>query len=424
MKKCCDSSEKGEILKSEPVGGSAKVTVKRSHSASTNSTSSTDSTVNLRKRITFLFGSSAVFFVVILWSLSSYLTSNVLDNYKYPIVVTVANNISFLFYFIFLVLPDPMMEFLKNQKEKDGTVSSAEEAIEIEEGSGGDLENNRGQSTGNNSAVNDTGKLPPLTLKETARIAYIFFILYFLSNFLLNFSLQDGKITSVSNLTSTSGFFTLIIGYVYGVEILSVLRLSAVALSVVATLLSVISPDFSLSSDSTVAAFFALSSAFAYGVYSIYLKKATKDESRVSMPLLFAFVGLYTLLSIIPIMIVCHCTGLYVIELPDRKTTIYIVINAIVGALIPNYMWNIAFSLTTPLMVAIGLAFCTPLGVLAGWFKNEIILPQEVAAIIIIILSFCLLNLASLNKPLDDDIDSKFLSILGLKQPRRLKEKS
>ena len=407
MKNCCDSSERGEISKSEPIG---KGTVKRIPS-STSSASSADSAVNLRKRVTFLFGSGAVFFVVILWTLSSYLTSSVLDNYKYPIVLTVANNLSFLLYFIFLIVPDPMMAFLKNQNEKDGTVSSAEEAVEVEENETGELDKEA-------KAVEREEKLPPLTLGETARIAFVFFILYFMSNFLLNFSLQDGELASVSNLSSTSGFFTLLLGYFYGVEILSVLRLSAVALSVSAVLLSVFKSGFSLTSDSTIAAIFALSSAFAYGVYSIYLKKATKDESRLSMPLLFAFVGLYTLIIIVPIMVVCHIAGWYVIEIPDYKVFANILVNAIVGALIPNYMWNIAFSLTTPLMVAIGLAFCTPLGVLASWIKNEKISLEDFIAAGIIIVSFCLLNLASLNKPLDQEIDAKFTSILGLEKKK------
>lgn len=404
----CDTSEKEEILKSEIVV--SKGSIKRNSSPAV-SHSSTDSAINLRKRITFLFGSGAVFFVVILWTLSSYLTSSVLKNYKFPIVITVANNLSFLVYFVFLIIPDPMMEFLKNQNEKDGTVSSSGEAaledVEIQAVNG--LDNG-------DENIENSVKLEPLTLKETSRVALIFFILYFLSNFLMNFSLQDGKLTSVSNLSSTSGFFTLLLGYFFGVEVLSTLRLLAVILSVIATLLSVFVPGFSWTSGSTYAAFFALSSAFAYGVYSIYLKKATKDESRISMPLLFAFVGLYTLLIIVPVLVASHLFGYYIIELPDSKTCMSIFINAIVGALIPNYMWNIAFSLTTPLMVAIGLAFCTPLGVLAGWFNNDTIYPQDIIASSIIILSFCILNLASLNKPLDNQIDSIIVSFLKLKR--------
>lgn len=349
--------------------------------------------VALRKKTTFLLGSVSLFAVVFLWTFSSYLTSHVLDNYDQPFIITVASSLSFLIYFIFLVIPDPMMKFQSSEAVKQSDDEEKEKVEDKEE------------------------SLPPLTLNETARVAFVFFLLYFCSNCLLNFSLGSGDLASVSNLASTSGFFTLLIGYLAGVEILSTLRMGAVFLSVVATLLTVI-PDFSFSSKSTQAAFFALSSALAYGLYSIYLKKVTKDESRVSMPMLFAFVGLYTLIFIIPGLTFAHFMGWYVVKMPSNDAAMNILINAIIGGLIPNYMWNVAFSLTTPLMVAIGLSFSTPLGVVAGYIKKGELKTESVIAAIIIILSFCLLNLASLNKPLDDDIDAMVLKCLGVKQTK------
>lgn len=351
--------------------------------------------VALRKKTTFLLGSVSLFAVVFLWTFSSYLTSHVLDNYDQPFIITVASSLSFLIYFIFLVIPDPMMKFQSSE--------AVEQSLDEEKDKVEDKE--------------EIESLPPLTLYETARVAFVFFLLYFCSNCLLNFSLGSGDLASVSNLASTSGFFTLLIGYLAGVEILSTLRMGAVFLSVVATLLTVI-PDFSVSSKSTQAAFFALSSALAYGLYSIYLKKVTKDESRVSMPMLFAFVGLYTLIFIIPGLAFAHVMGWYVVNMPSSDAATNILINAIIGGLIPNYMWNVAFSLTTPLMVAIGLSFSTPLGVVAGYIKKGELKTESVIAAIIIILSFCLLNLASLNKPLDDEIDAKVLKCLGLKQTK------
>lgn len=352
--------------------------------------------VALRKKTktSFLLGSVSLFAVVFLWTFSSYLTSHVLDNYDQPFIITVASSLSFLIYFIFLVVPDPMMKF-QSSETVNQIVDEEKERVEYKE-----------------------EPLPPLTLNETARVAFVFFLLYFCSNCLLNFSLGSGDLASVSNLASTSGFFTLLIGYLAGVEILSTLRMGAVFLSVIATLLTVI-PEFSFSSKSTQAAFFALSSALAYGLYSIYLKKVTKDESRVSMPMLFAFVGLYTLIFIIPGLAFAHFIGWYVVKMPSSDAAMNILINAIIGGLIPNYMWNVAFSLTTPLMVAIGLSFSTPLGVVAGYIKKGELKTESVIAAIIIILSFCLLNLASLNKPLDDEIDAKVLKCLGMKQTKK-----
>lgn len=362
--------------------------------------SGADAVALRKKKTTFLLGSVALFAVVLLWTFSSYLTSHVLDDYDQPFIITVASSLSFLIYFIFLVIPDPMMK-----------IQSGEVAVRS-------LEADAEQMTKKMERAEEEESLPPLTLNDTARIAFVFFLLYFCSNCLLNFSLGSGDLASVSNLASTSGFFTLLIGYLADVEILSTLRMGAVFLSFIATLLTVI-PDFSFSSKSTQAAFFALSSALAYGLYSIYLKKVTKDESRVSMPMLFAFVGLYTLIFILPVLAVAHIMGWYVVSMPSRDAAINIIINAIIGGLIPNYMWNVAFALTTPLMVAIGLSFSTPLGVVAGYIKKGELKTESVIAAIIIILSFCLLNLASLNKPLDDEIDAKILKCFGVKKTEK-----
>lgn len=361
------------------------------------------SSLERKKRLFYLLGAIALFTVVLLWTFSSWLTSNVLDKYPQPFIVTVASSLSFLLYFVFLIIPDPTMYLMKSQREMS-IISSEEEKLESEK-------------------KEEEPALPPLTFYETARVAFVFFILYFLSNCLLNFSLGSGDLASVSNLASTSGFFTLLIGYLTGVELLSTLRLAAVGLSVVATLLTVL-PGFSLSSKATQAAFFALSSAFAYGLYSIYLKKVTKDESRVSMPILFAFVGLYTLIFIIPGIVLCHVLGFYVVEQPSRDVFYNICINAVIGGLIPNYMWNIAFALTTPLMVAIGISFSTPLGIAAGYYKDGRVQTEAIIAAVIIVLSFALLNMASLNETLDNDIDNTIRSFFGMKKSEKLTERS
>jgi drug/metabolite transporter (DMT)-like permease len=102
-----------------------------------------------------------------------------------------------------------------------------------------------------------------------------------------------------------------------------------------------------------------------------------------------------------------------VVQQPSRDACVNIAINAVIGGLIPNYMWNIAFALTTPLMVAIGLSFSTPLGVAAGYIKSGVVKTESAIAAFIIILSFCLLNLASLNEPLDAEIDEKVLKVLS-----------
>lgn len=349
-----------------------------------------------RERGFFILGTLSLIAVVVLWSLSSAWTSHVLESYDQPFVLTAANCLSFMVYFVFLVLPDPLIYILQQKREIDEERDAAEAS---------------GVKSDSATVVSsaESSKLPPLTLAQTARVSFVFFLIYFASNFLFNFSLGSGSVSRVSNLISTSGFFTLILGYYWGVEQMSVLRLGAVVLSFGAALVTIV-PSFELSGTVTQACFFALSSAFAYGCYSIYLKIVTKDESRVSMPILFAFVGLYTLLLVVPVAAVFHVTGLNEFKTPRLVDLKYILLNAVFGGLLPNYMWNVAFAFTTPLVVAIGLSFSTPLGLLSSWYLGQAIDAEDYLASVVVILSFAVLNVASLNKQLDAKIDRKVLS--------------
>ena len=366
-----------------------------------------------RERLFFLLGTVALILVVLLWSFSSYLTRVMLtEDYGQPFIITVASCLSFQVYFIFLILPDPLIYVLQQKQQLDESRQETAKEEEIMSSAASTVSKNSKAST----------KLPPLTLTQTARISFVFFCLYFLSNFLLNFALGGGPVGKISNLVSTSGFFTLLIGYFWKVEEMSVLRVIAVMLSLLATVLSIIR-GFSFSGEVTRACLFALSSAVAYGCYSIYLKVVTKDESRVSMPILFAFVGFYTMVLIVPAAVIVHVTGFNTFPTPTAKTALNILINAVVGGLFPNYMWNVAFAFTTPLIVAIGLSFSTPLGLFTSWILKETINFEDYIAAVVVVLSFAVLNLASLNKRLDKEINHTFLALFSKPEESKKTEK-
>jgi solute carrier family 35 protein F5 len=345
--------------------------------------------LNQRKaeQLLHTLGTLALFAVVFLWTFSNYFTAELSETYKQPFVMTIASCLTFQVYFVFLLIKDPLV-YLLQLKERSQSPTGAK---------------------------TDAEPLPPkpaVSLLSTARIGFNFFILYFLSNFLLNFSLGEAPLTKVSNLISTCGFFTLVIGAATGVESLSTLKMVAVALSLIATMFSVL-PDFSVAGRETRAALLALGSAVFYGVYSIYLKweEDRRPGQQLSMTLLFAFVGLYTMILVLPAILLASSFGWLEVPWPQSwKITVGLAINAIIGGLTPNYLWNVAFALTTPLVVAIGLSFATPLGVLAGFVKDNAVPWTEVMAAAVFILSFIILNLGTLDPLLDKRIDSFLLS--------------
>jgi solute carrier family 35 protein F5 len=90
-------------------------------------------------------------------------------------------------------------------------------------------------------------ELEPLTTKETAKLASVFCLFWFVANWSVNASLKFTSVASSTILSSTSGrlfenqydkhpthignagFFTLLVGRVFNVETLTLAKLGAVA---------------------------------------------------------------------------------------------------------------------------------------------------------------------------------------------------
>ena len=70
----------------------------------------------------------------------------------------------------------------------------------------------------------------------------------------------------------------------------------------------------------------ALASAVIYGLYTVIMKKRIGDESRVSMPLFFGFVGLFNMFFLWPGFFVLHFTGVERFQLPPTRRILAIVL--------------------------------------------------------------------------------------------------
>lgn len=205
-----------------------------------------------------------------------------------------------------------------------------------------------------------------------------------------------------------------------GVEVLSVLRVVAVLISVGGVILIGI-PEFQKSDARMIGNSFALVGAFLYGVYSVYLKRISIDESRISMPLLFAFSGLYTLLFGWIVLLGLHLRGSEVFELPpDPAVYGYLAFNIIFGGLIPNYLWNVAFVCTSPLVVAIGISFNIPLTLVVEYYlkirRGEVdvqFFDYRFWAGICVVIGFIVVNLSNIYPQLDLACE-RFFARLGI----------
>ncbi|KAK0533573.1 hypothetical protein OC834_002176 [Tilletia horrida] len=186
--------------------------------------------------------------------------------------------------------------------------------------------------------------LPPLTLRETAVLAAQFTLVWFIANWSLNAGLGLTSVASGTTLSSASGFFTLGLGAIFGVERFTFSKLGAVTISFVGVVLVTRADSAALVTDTAVSAslsprggaldftasapinaplgdFLAILSAFSYAVYVTLLKLKIGSEDRISMPLFFGFVGAINILCLWPFGVLLHLTGVERFQWPRDALT-------------------------------------------------------------------------------------------------------
>lgn len=265
--------------------------------------------------------------VVVLWVLSSFLINDLFDKdiYPKPFLITYLNTTVFIFYLI-PIYTRP--------------------------------------SSGHHSTQ--------LNLVETLKLSLQFCILWYLSNLFTNTSLIFTSVSSQTILSSTLSFFTLIIGFVVGVERFHYRKLAGLVLSMLGIVLV---NQFDLSGEITLKTMLgnllALFGALGYGIYSILLKFKVKDESRLNFHLFFGFVGLFNMVILWVPLLVLHLTKVETFEWPHGSYTFKVLLVNAVITFISDYLWAKLMILTSPLTTTVGLSFTIPLLLLGDFILKR-----------------------------------------------------
>ncbi|KXN89921.1 hypothetical protein AN958_04925 [Leucoagaricus sp. SymC.cos] len=244
-----------------------------------------------------------------------------------------------------------------------------------------------------------TVDLPPLSLRETAEIGFTFCWLWFIANWAINAALNYTTVTSSAIIASTSGFFTLGLGKIFGVERFTMMKMAAVITcfsGVILVSFSDLQPDSQFSTTTTGPSFssylrlhsyspdisvkqarplfgdaLALLSALFYAFYVIFLKVKVQDESRIDMRLFLGFVGLFDLITCWPVGVVLHKIGVEKFELPATTTQWYALLTNMVILVLSDYLYVLAMLKTTPLLVTVGISLTIPVAVLGDFILNS-----------------------------------------------------
>ncbi|RPD81975.1 hypothetical protein L226DRAFT_564614 [Lentinus tigrinus ALCF2SS1-7] len=355
----------------------------------------------MKSRRDYIIGILLLLCVVILWTSSNFVTQDLYeDGYEKPFLVTYLNTSAFALYLLPFVIRKAWNRSHENAQGRGSRAGYEPLMTDIDAAE--TLGNATSRTEDSETALGDD---KPLTPHETAQLAAVFCLLWFIANWTLNASLDYTSVASATILSSMSGFFTLGIGRIFRVESLTLMKIGAVFTSFVGVVLVSLSdssqpqqsePSTGMShlpSMPIIGDALALLSALGYAFYVTLLKVRIRSESRIDMQLFFGFVGLFNILGCWPIGVVLHLTGVERLELPHTsKAVVALLINMAI-TLSSDYIYVIAMLKTTPLVVTVGLSLTMPLAVLGDFFLGRPAKAQVVFGALIVVSSFLALGL-------------------------------
>ncbi|KAL3234546.1 Thiamine-repressible mitochondrial transport protein THI74 [Nakaseomyces bracarensis] len=305
--------------------------------------------------------------VVVSWVVSSFITGKVLEQYNRPFLLTYINMSSLVMYLpIYWLMPDTVPVDTKSEDEESllgekcdyGSIPSEDEAGSPQEGSDG-------------------------TNGNIILYCFIFSVLWFAANFFTNSSLLFTSVASQTILSSTSSFFTLVMGCVVGVELFSKRKLVGLCFSFIGVCLVTMSDFHSAtgteSSEKSMASTltgdsFALIGALVYGGYTTLFKHKEKLVSKYNMNLVFGLIGLCTLTTMWPTYFVYqkYINPLETLDFPPSTTILMLILFNCSLSFISNYCWaKSVMLLSSPLVVTMGLTMTIPLAMLGDMIFNH-----------------------------------------------------
>ncbi|KAJ2652142.1 hypothetical protein IWW40_001339 [Coemansia sp. RSA 1250] len=346
--------------------------------------------------------------VVFIWVGSSFLVSNLFGEQQYnrPFFITYLNTSTFSFYlvgvYISHLIAKPNTQAARKRSRSDDSLGIQSTSIDSTPTNASGTQYHRDENIRNRSeeaslvqvsneqARSNNEAVEKLTVRETVRLGVAFSMLWFAANVTQNASLAYTSVASSSILCSTSGLFTLVIGYVAHVETFNAARLTAVLASILGVycIIKYGSQETNMvSPHSWIGDFLALLSAALYGCYTILLKRQIGDESRLNTPLFFGVVGLANTLLLWPGLVILHVSGIETFQLPHSQSMwAMILVNAFIGTFLSDYLWLLAMLMTSPLVVTLGLSLTIPLS-MAGdiVFKGlSVSFPYYVGALLVL----------------------------------------
>lgn len=116
----------------------------------------------------------------------------------------------------------------------------------------------------------------------------------------------------------------------------------------------------------------AIFGAAFYGIYITLVRKRLDQHSgNETVLLFFALVGILNCICLMPLFPLLHWLQLESFEWPSARVWMYLMVNAVAGTCISEYLWLWSMLLTTPLLATLGLSLTIPLSLLGDILAIE-----------------------------------------------------
>lgn len=340
--------------------------------------------------------------VVILWVTSGFLVNSIFESgeYRKPYFVTYLNTGTFTVYLLPTLLRYLNKSTAQSSKAQHTPLDSSDSEASVSNSTSryvpnviglkeNEVDEHQGLLTPNSSSSEgvvrsalkaDAGIVTAasentrqFTVRETAIFSSQFCILWFLANLLSNACLSYTSVSNSTILLSTSSFFTLIIGALFKIEVITTQKVLALVVSIIGLYLITVSSsaatndtvnDASTYPNAWLGNMMALLSAVVYGIYTTLLKVCIgENESRINMYLFFGFVGLFNIILLWPVITLFNFIGIETFELPGSLHVWAIVLINAGTTIISDFCWALAMLMTSPLVVTVGLSATIPLAI-------------------------------------------------------------
>ncbi|GAB6030852.1 hypothetical protein CHUAL_007689 [Chamberlinius hualienensis] len=202
-----------------------------------------------------------------------------------------------------------------------------------------------------------------LGVKQVAKIAAMFTGIWFLGNIAYQEALADTEAGVVNALSSLSGMFTLLLASVFpsnSGDRITLSKLVAVLINVTGVVLICLA-DMKFESSVPSGAIWAIVGSLAYAGYLVLLRRKVENEDSMDIPMFFGFVGLFSMLTLWPGVLILHYSGVETVELPTAKQCILLSVNGLIGTVFSEFLWLWGCFLTSSLIATLSLSLVIPM---------------------------------------------------------------